>query len=215
MANPVFISYRRSDTTGEAGRLADSLESLLGADCVFRDADDIEAGDDFEDVLKRELADTQVIVVLIGKKWLAELSSRLSRPERDFVHIEIATALRLGKRVIPVLLQGADLPAATALPDDLRALLNRQALSLRDEAWTQDAGRLADAIGRPYAWGLLVLRAIAFAAATVVATKYAVSALAPNADNQLDLARGLIIALLALYTGVEAAVWWKRKKKTG
>ena len=48
MANPVFISYRRSDTTGEAGRLADALESLLGAACVFRDADDIPAGEDFE-----------------------------------------------------------------------------------------------------------------------------------------------------------------------
>ena len=214
MANPVFISYRRSDTTGEAGRLADSLESVLGAACVFRDADDIEAGEDFEDVLKRELADTRVVVVLIGKKWLAELASRQTRPERDFVRIEIATALRLGKRVIPVLLQGADLPAAADLPDDLRALVNRQALSLRDEAWTQDAGRLADAIGRPFAWGQLALRAVLFATAAVIATKYAVSALAPNADNQLDLARGALICLLALYAGIEAALWWKRKKKT-
>ena len=65
MANPVFISYRRSDTTGEAGRLADALESLLGAACVFRDADDIPAGEDFEVVLKRELAETGVVVVLI------------------------------------------------------------------------------------------------------------------------------------------------------
>ena len=213
MANPVFISYRRSDTTGEAGRLADSLENLLGAACVFRDADDIPAGEDFEVFLQRELAGTEVTVVLIGKKWLAELNSRLSRPEPDFVRIEIAAALKLGKRVIPVLLQGAELPSAASLPDDLRALVNRQAINLRDEAWIADAGRLADAIGRPYDWRRLMLRALTFIVAAVVATKYAIGALAPNADNQLELARGVIVSLLALYTGVEGFLWWKRKKR--
>lgn len=213
MANPVFISYRRSDTTGEAGRLADSLENLLGTACVFRDADDIPAGEDFAVFLQRELAGTEVTVVLIGKKWLAELNRRLSRSERDFVRIEIATALKLGKRVIPVLLQGAELPSAASLPDDLRALVNRQAINLRDEAWTADAGRLANAIGRPYAWGLLVLRAVLFFIAAVIATKYAVGALAPNADNQLELARAIIGGLLALFAGAEGFLWWKRKKR--
>lgn len=213
MANPVFISYRRSDTTGEAGRLADSLENLLGAACVFRDADDIPAGEDFEVFLQRELAGTEVTVVLIGKKWLVELNHRLNQPNPDFVRIEIATALKLGKRVIPVLLQGAELPSAASLPDDLRALVNRQAINLRDEAWIADAGRLADAIGRPYDWRRLMLRALIFIVAAVVATKYAIGALAPNADNQLELARGVIVSLLALYTGVEGFLWWKRKKR--
>lgn len=213
MANPVFISYRRSDTTGEAGRLADSLENLLGAACVFRDADDIPAGEDFAVFLQRELAGTEVTVVLIGKKWVAELNSRLSRSEPDFVRIEIATALKLGKRVIPVLLQGAELPSAASLPDDLRALVNRQAINLRDEAWIADAGRLADAIGRPYAWRRLALRAVIFVVVAVIATKYAVGALAPSSDNQLELARAIIGGLLALFAGIEGFLWWKRKKK--
>lgn len=213
MANPVFISYRRSDTTGEAGRLADSLENLLGAACVFRDADDIPAGEDFAVFLERELAGTEVTIVLIGQKWLAELNSRLNKPEPDFERIEIATTLKLGKRVIPVLLQGAELPSAAALPDDLRALVNRQAINLRDEAWLADAGRLADAIGRPYDWRRLLLRAFIFIVAAVVATKYAIGALAPNADSQLELARGIIVSLLALYAGVEGFLWWKRKKR--
>jgi len=212
MANPVFISYRRSDTTGEAGRLADSLENKLGAACVFRDADDIPAGEDFELILKRELADTRTMVVLIGKKWEAELSSRLSRQELDFVRIEIATALRLGKRVIPVLLQGAELPKPGSLPDDLRPLLNRQAVSLRDEAWATDANRLADAIGRPFSWKKAALRALLFMSTAIVVTKYAVGTLAPDSDNQLELARNSIIGLLALYAAVEAALWSKRKK---
>jgi hypothetical protein len=129
------------------------------------------------------------------------------------VHIEIATALKLGKRVIPVLLQGAELPSAASLPDDLRALINRQAINLRNEAWTADAGRLADAIGRPYDWRRLALRAVIFIVVAVIATKYAVGALAPNADNQLELARGVIVSLLALYAGLEGFLWWKRKKR--
>ena len=112
-----------------------------------------------------------VVVVLIGKQWLTELTRRHTRPEPDFVRIEIATALRLGKRVIPVLLQGAELPSFGSLPEELRTLVNRQALSLRDEAWIQDAGRLADAIGRPYAWRNVALRALLFIEATVISPK--------------------------------------------
>lgn len=213
MANRIFISYRRSDTTGEAGRLADSLEHLLGAACVFRDADDIQPGENFEAVLQRELAGTQAVVVLIGKRWLAELNARLSRPEPDFVRIEIATALRLGKAVIPVLLQGAELPTADALPEDLRPLVVHQALSLREEAWAMDTGRLADAIGRPYPWRHVVLRAVLAVSATVIAAKYTVGALAPDAANQLALARGVVLGLLAIYIGVEVALWWRQRRR--
>ena len=62
----VFISYRRSDSTGEAGRLSDSLEALLGTACVFRDADGIAPGDDFEAALELELAATSAVLVLIA-----------------------------------------------------------------------------------------------------------------------------------------------------
>jgi hypothetical protein len=212
MANPLFISYRRSDTTGEAGRLADSLEHLMGAACVFRDADDIRAGEDFASVLQQELAGTQAVIVLIGKHWLSELNARLNRPEPDFVRVEIATALRLGKAVIPVLLQGAELPAADALPEDLRPLVARQAISLREESWAMDSGRLADAIGRPYPWRQVALRAAVAVPAVLVGTQYAVGTFAANAVNQLALARGVVLGLLALYIGVEAALWWRRQR---
>lgn len=213
MANPLFISYRRSETTGEAGRLADSLERLMGAACVFRDADDIRAGEDFADVLKREQAGTQAVIVLIGKRWLAELNARLQRPEPDFVRIEIATALRLGKTVIPVLLQGAELPAGDALPEDLRGLVARQAVSLREEAWGPDTIRLADAIGRPYPWRHVLLRAALAMPAALVVAKYAVGTLAPNVTNQLGLARAVVVGLLVLYGSIELALWWRRRRQ--
>lgn len=213
MANRLFISYRRADTTGEAGRLAESLEKLLGAACAFRDADDIRPGEDFEVALNRELAGTETIIVLIGKHWLTELGARLGRPEPDFVRIEIATALRLGKVVIPVLFNGAELPAADALPDDLRRLVRHQALNLRDEAWAHDCARLADAIGRPYPWRQVVLRAALAVVAIAIAAKYAVNFLAPESENQLGLARALVLGLLVAYIGGELAWWWRKQRR--
>lgn len=213
MANRLFISYRRADTTGEAGRLAESLEKLLCADCTFRDADDIRPGEDFEEALNRELAGTETVVVLIGKKWQGELIARLSRPDPDFVRIEIATALHLGKVVIPVLLNGAELPAAEALPDDLRQLVRHQALNLRDEAWTQDTGRLADAIGRPYPWRQVLARAVLAAVVIAIAAQYTVNFLAPNAENQIGPARILVLSLLAAYIGAELAFWWRKQRR--
>jgi hypothetical protein len=205
--NSVFVSYRRSDTQGEAGRLTDTLENLLDAACVFRDTDDIAAGEAFDAVLNGELAGTRAVVVLIGKHWLPELTTRLGGHEPDYVRMEVATALRLGKQVIPVLLQGAELPSAEQLPHDLRGLVSHQTISVRDEAWIQDMGRLADAIGRPYPWRKVTLRAALCVPAIVLITKYGIDALAPERTIQIGLARGIVLGLLALYTSVEAALW--------
>ena len=205
----VFISYRRSDTTGEAGRLTDSLESLLNAACVFRDREDIPAGEDFDAVLTNALTESQAVVVLIGKRWLPELNARLTKPEPDYVRIEVVTALRLGKRIIPVLIQGTELPATELLPADLRGLVSYQAISVREEAWNQDMGRLADAIGRPYPWRKVAIRAAFGVLAILIATKYGIDALAPESANQIGLARSVVLGVLALYGLIEAALWWR------
>ena len=66
----IFISYRRSDTAGHAGRLYDYLKNYFGAERVFFDVDTIEAGTDFEKKINAELDHSQVVLVLIGKAWL-------------------------------------------------------------------------------------------------------------------------------------------------
>lgn len=205
--NSVFVSYRRSDTRGEAGRLTDSLEYLLDAACVFRDTDDIPAGEEFDAVLNGELAGTRAVVVLIGKQWLAELTSRLARPEPDYVRMEVATALRSGKRVIPVLVQGAELPSAEQLPADLRGLVGRQTLSVRDEAWNQDMGRLTDAIGRPYPWRKVALRAALSCRPFCLPPSTASTRCHPNGLFRSAWPRGIVLGLLALYGIVKAALW--------
>ena len=140
----VFISYRRDDSAGFAGRLADALEQRLGAGAVFRDVDDIQPGADFEAVIARGLDQVRAVLVVIGPGWLdaaVDGQRRLDRAD-DFVRREVEQALASGKPVVPVLVGGATMPAANALPGALRGLASRQALVLGDASWSADLARL-------------------------------------------------------------------------
>ena len=91
----VFISYRRDDSAGFAGRLADALEQRLGAGAVFRDVDDIQPGADFEAVIARGLDQVRAVLVVIGPGWLdaaVDGQRRLDRAD-DFVRREVEQAL--------------------------------------------------------------------------------------------------------------------------
>jgi hypothetical protein len=142
----IFISYRRDDSAGYAGRLHESIERRLGPGSVFRDVDALEPGQDFVTAITARLGDCRVCLVLIGREWLGATDSsgrrRLDQPD-DYVRLEIAAALaRPEVRVIPVLLEGAAMPPPDRLPEPIRALSRRHALSLRDEAWDADVDRL-------------------------------------------------------------------------
>lgn len=146
----VFISYRRGDSAGFAGRLHESLEERLGRDVVFRDVDTIEPGQDFANAIRERLRDCAVLLAVIGGEWLdardASGTRRLDSPA-DYVRLEIGAALaRADVLVIPVLVEGAVMPRADQLPEVLRPLAQRQALALYDEDWDSGVDRLATAI---------------------------------------------------------------------
>ena len=149
MTDGVFVSYRRDDAAGHAGRLYDRLTARFGKDRVFIDVDSIDPGADFVDVIESTLADSAVVVVVIGPNWLRTTgdgqTSRLRDPE-DFVHMEVRRSLELGKKMIPVLVEGAQMPLVDELPDDLKRLARRNALDVSDLRFHGDADRLADAI---------------------------------------------------------------------
>jgi hypothetical protein len=148
-ANRIFISYRREDGSGQAGRLSDRLVRRFGDARVFMDVDDIAAGADFARVLEARLAECSVLLAVIGPRWLALRDAQGQRridDAQDYVRIEIATALALGKRVIPVLVGGAVLPAQTELPEPLRPLARCQAVALRDDRFLADAQSLIESI---------------------------------------------------------------------
>src|SRR5687768_2058776 len=92
----VFISYRRDDSSGHALLLYKSLVGELGADRVFMDLDTIEAGRDFVDVIEEALETTDVVLAVIGRRWLAVTDRRrhrrLDNPD-DYLRLEIARSL--------------------------------------------------------------------------------------------------------------------------
>ena len=141
----VFLSYRRTDVGGYAGRLSDALSQRLGAQNVFQDVTDIEPGRDFTHAIDEALDASDAVLAVIGPGWLgaadADGELRLRQPN-DYVRRELARALERGATVVPVLVAGAALPAAHDLPDDLQALAQRQAVSLRDQTWHDDVGAL-------------------------------------------------------------------------
>ncbi|MEO7521616.1 MAG: toll/interleukin-1 receptor domain-containing protein [Gemmatimonas sp.] len=145
----IFLSYRREDTAGETGRLAEHLERQFGANRVFFDIDAIAPGTDFVGALDQALDSTAVVLVLIGRRWLtatnADGTRRIDDPN-DFVHREIAKSLERDARVIPVLLQNVSMPSAAELPPALASLATRQAMSIQHEEFGDDAKRLANAI---------------------------------------------------------------------
>lgn len=144
----VFLSYRRDDCAGYAGRLEDALERALGKGQVFRDILDIRAGEKFADVIHASVAQARVTLVLLGPRWqgpLADGKRRIDNPD-DFVRMEVAAALASGNRVIPVLLSGASLPKTEDLPVDLRDLTRRQTLTVNEASWDADVARLIDAL---------------------------------------------------------------------
>jgi hypothetical protein len=89
----VFLSYRRSDTSGEAGRLADTFQHKLGSSLVFRDVADIPPGAQFDSMLDKELTAAKIVLVLIGPTWLAERQQRLKQTDVDYLRVEVAAAL--------------------------------------------------------------------------------------------------------------------------
>lgn len=143
-----FLSYRRDDSAGYAGRLSDALERRFGEGAVFRDVDDIPPGAEFEQVIVERLAQVHGVLVLIGQRWLDasdEMGRRLERTD-DIVRREIELALQSGKPVIPVLVADAQMVSATDLPPSMSALAGRHASALRDAAWMSDLRRLEQAL---------------------------------------------------------------------
>jgi hypothetical protein len=145
----IFVSYRRDDTTAYAGWLADMLDKRFGKQNVFRDIDSIEPGFDFVEAIERALAACEVMLVVIGKNWTTRLMEHVQTEQEDYTRLEVATALKKRDvRVMPVLVQGASMPDADELPDDLVPLSRRHAFELHDSNWNSDVQYLITKLER-------------------------------------------------------------------
>jgi hypothetical protein len=148
----IFISYRRNDAEGEAGRLFDDLVREFGEQSVFMDVSTLEAGRDFRKAIDESVGSCGVLLSMIGTSWLDaknEAGERRLDDPADFVRLETASALKRDIPVIPVLVRGAKMPIAGQLPDDLKDLAYRNAAELTHARWNSDVQLLVKAL-RPF-----------------------------------------------------------------
>ena len=147
----IFVSYRRSDSQGEAGRLFDDLVKHFGEHTVFMDVAAIEAGRDFRKAIEEGVTKCGVLLVVIGTEWLDakdEGGARRLNDPSDFVRIETAAALKRDIPVIPVLVRGATMPCAEQLPEELKELAYRNCIELTHARWRSDIQLLIEALRR-------------------------------------------------------------------
>lgn len=145
----IFISYRRGDSAGHAGRLYDHLSAKFGEESVVIDVDSIELGLDFVKQISNFVAHCDVLLAVIGPGWInaaTDDGARRIDDANDFVRLEISAALKREVRVVPILVAGAQVPKAEELPADLKGLPLRHGLNLSDERWGYDVARLVAAL---------------------------------------------------------------------
>jgi len=150
----IFMSYRREDADYPAAWLFAELVSHFSRDQVFKDVDSIDLGDDFVEVITNAVGSCDVLLALIGRRWLTITGQdgrrRLDNPD-DFVRLEIEAALTRNVRVIPILVEAAQMPRAGELPASLAKLARRQALELSSNRFTLDTQRLLKTLDRTLA----------------------------------------------------------------
>ena len=147
----IFISYRRDDAEGQAGRLFDDLVSHFGEGAVFMDVAGIEPGTDFRRAIDAHVASCGVLLAVIGKSWLDakdESGRRRLEDAGDFVRLETASALKRDIPVVPVLVQDAKMPRAEQLPSDLKELAYRNGVELTHARWDSDVQVLVKTLER-------------------------------------------------------------------
>jgi tetratricopeptide (TPR) repeat protein len=198
----IFISYRREDSSGHAGRLFDALQSRFGRGQVFMDVSGIVSGENFVAAIDQAVRTCDALVAVIGDEWLSCTvgnQRRLDMPD-DFVRTEIATALERGIPVVPVLVERTTMPSVEALPASLKPLATRNAHELTDARWSYDVERLIASLetlggkrrsGARWRW---------LAAAAVLAVVAAVGIVVYNQSGAEDLDASGVAALAARAT---------------
>ena len=149
MAGKVFISYRREDERPFALRLYERLTENFGKQRLFFDVDSIPPGFDFVKYIDNQIQLSDIVLVVIGRNWLNATDQagrrRLDSPE-DFVRVEIESALRRDKHVIPLLVHGATMPSSKELPRKMQALARRNAFFTPNGGSKEEFGRLVIAL---------------------------------------------------------------------
>ena len=149
-SSKIFVSYRRDDSAGTAGWIHEKL-SRQYRESVFKDAYSIDVAENIRSAIGRALRRCDVVVAVIGSKWLGSKNDGTKRihDEHDWIRCEIEIALQLGIPVIPVLVERAQMPQAHELPERMREIAMLNALQVDPSGDFQNhIDRLVEAIDR-------------------------------------------------------------------
>jgi hypothetical protein len=150
----VFISYRQAEDGWPANLLYEHLRKRFPETKIFKDISSIDLGDDWVTAITAAVESCDVLLAVIGPSWLTlagrDGGRKLDTPD-DWVRIEIETALRRGIGVIPILIDGAEMPSDRQLPSSLVELARKQALQLTARRFRQDVTDLVEVIRKEVA----------------------------------------------------------------
>jgi TPR repeat protein len=128
----ITISYRRDDSGVITGRIFDRLVARYGREAVFRDIDDIPIGVDFREQISSALDASDVVLAVVGPRWIGPRGRGRLANEADPVRVEIEATLRKGVPLIPVLVLRGMMPRADQLPDSMKDFAYRNAIQVDD-----------------------------------------------------------------------------------
>lgn len=149
----IFISYRRADHADFVERIRDWFVVRYQRDHVFMDFDTIPPFVRFADFIRQKIHEADVVVAIIGPRWLEILQERLAHDEEDFVPIELALALQAHKLVAPICIQDAPMPRRQDLPPDLQPLTDVNAVWLESgRQFLDNIERVMDALEQALRW---------------------------------------------------------------
>ncbi len=147
MPSKIFISFVSDTSLREAQALKGQLQRHFGRRAII--LDDYHAEDDGDDGrcrLQRDVDACAAMLAVVGPGWADATNEqgkrRLQDPD-DVVRGALARAFARHIPVLPVLVDGAQLPDQSQLPPELQALTIQPALPFRPERAHDDSDRIA------------------------------------------------------------------------
>lgn len=146
MVVQIFISYRRDDCATFADRIHECLVRSCKRDTFFRDIDSIHLGENFRRRLHQELARCDLLLAIVGQRWISVQDSggrRRLEDDNDFVRLEIEMAIQRNIPLIPLLIDGTPMPTTSELPASIAEFTYQNAAVVRrDPDFANDMRRL-------------------------------------------------------------------------